>query len=117
MEQNNILEIEKFNFDKQIRKTGFDLKVKKASIHSVLFQKDQFKKQLLDFLSAKNFKTDANLIYKDKNLENKDIKNLFQKSIYLINQYSAVNPQKDLMRFLNLIKKSLRKIDQLFSPK
>jgi ABC-type sugar transport system ATPase subunit len=105
MEQNNILEIEKFNFDKQIRKTGFDLKVKKASIHSVLFQKDQFKKQLLDFLSAKNFKTDANLIYKDKNLENKDIKNLFQKSIYLINQYSAVNPQKDLMEIFKFNKK------------
>ncbi|MFN2341200.1 MAG: hypothetical protein ABR547_08015 [Halanaerobium sp.] len=104
MEQNNILEIDKFNFNKQTRSTSFDLKVKKASIHSVLFQKDHLKKQLLDFLSAKNLETDTNLIYKGRNLANKGIKNLFQKSIYLINQYSAINPKKDLREFFKFNK-------------
>jgi len=105
MEQENILEIKDLNFGRQVKNTDFNLKVKNNSIHSILFKNDQLKKQLLNFLIGEKVEAKAELIYQGTVLENSDVKNLYQNKIYLINQYSAVNPDKDPLGIFKFNKK------------
>jgi len=97
MEQENILEIKDLNFGGQDKNTDFNLKVRKNSIHSILFKNDQLKKQLLNFLIGEKVEAEAELIYQGIELESADLNALYKKEIYLINQYSAVNPEKDAL--------------------
>lgn len=105
MEQRNILEIKNLNFEEQVRSTNFDLKVKADSIHSILFKNDQLKNQLLDFLIGKKIISEAEFIYQGTEVESADLKTLYKKEIYLINQYSAVNPEKDPLGIFKFNKK------------
>lgn len=95
MEQKNILEIKNLNFKEQFRSTSFDLKVKADSIHSILFNNDQLKNKLLDFLKGEKVLPEAEITYQGTELESKAIKDIYQNEIHLINRYSAVNPEKD----------------------
>lgn len=105
MKQKNILEIKNLQFEKQGHNTSFDLKVKADSIHSILFNNDQLKNQLLDFLIGKNILSEAKLIYQGTELESSAINDIYQNEIYLINQYSAVNPEKDPLGIFKFNKK------------
>lgn len=105
MKQKNILEIKNLKFDEQVLSTSFNLKAKADSINAILFKNDQLKNQLLDFLSGKKVESEAELIYQGTELENSAIKDLYQKKIYLINQYSAVNPEKDALAIFKFNKK------------
>ena len=50
MEQENVLEIKDLKFDGEIEDTGFNLKVKKDSIHSILFNNYNLKNSCISFL-------------------------------------------------------------------
>lgn len=105
MEQRNVLEIKNLNFEEQVRSANFDLKVKADSIHSILFKNDQLKNWLLDFLIGEKIIPEAEFIYQGTELESADLKALYKKKIYLINQYSAVNPEKDALSIFKFNKK------------
>ncbi len=105
MEQENILEIKDLNFGEQFKNKDFNLRVKENSIHSILFKNNQLKKQLLSFLIGEKAEIEAELIYQRTVLKQADIKNLYQDQIYLINQYSAVNPDKDPLGIFKFNKK------------
>lgn len=105
MNQKNILEINKLNLDETFRAVSFNLEVKKDSIHSILFNNDQLKNKLLEYLKGTMLDAEANLIYKGRELENKNIAEFFQKKMYLINQYSAINPERDPMGIFKFNKK------------
>ncbi|RAK05458.1 hypothetical protein C8C77_12938 [Halanaerobium saccharolyticum] len=104
MEQ-NILEIKNLKFEEQPKNTYFNLKVQKNSIHSILFKNDKLKKQLLDFLIGEKVEVEAELNYQGTLLKPSVIKNLYQDQIFLINQYSAVNPDKDPLGIFKFNKK------------
>ncbi|TDO91332.1 hypothetical protein DFR79_10980 [Halanaerobium saccharolyticum] len=104
MEQ-NILEIKNLKFEEQLKNKDFNLKVQKNSIHSILFKNDQLKKQLLNFLVGEKVEPEAELIYQGTVLKPSAIKNLYQDQIYLLNQYSAVNPDKDPLGIFKFNKK------------
>jgi ABC-type sugar transport system ATPase subunit len=97
MEEINILEIKNLNFkrDGQQILDNFNLKVKKGSIHSILFKKEKSKNKILEFLQGKNGFNNAKLIINGAKTNRKKLKNSDKNIIYLINQYSAVNPEKD----------------------
>jgi len=84
---------------------NFNLKVKKDSIHSILFKNKQSKSNLLKFLTAKKEFKQAELIIEGANISREQLQNLNQNKIYLIDQYSAVNPKKDPLGVFQFNKK------------
>ena len=77
MEEINILEIKNLNFksDGQQILDNFNLKVKKGSIHSILFKKEKSKNKILEFLQGKNGFNNAKLIIKGVKTNRKKLKN------------------------------------------
>ena len=107
MKNSNSLEIK--NLSSQINGqqilNNFNLKIKKDSIHSVLFKNKQSKNELLKFLTAKKDFENAELIIEGANISREQLQNLNQNKIYLIDQYSAVNPEKDPLGVFQFNKK------------
>lgn len=74
MEENNLIEIINYKFNKNNSVKKFNLNVKKETIHAVLFKDEDLKENLINHI-------------KEKYSQNEDI--------YFIDRYSAVNPEKD----------------------
>ncbi|MGM0500462.1 MAG: ATP-binding cassette domain-containing protein [Bacillota bacterium] len=107
MKNSNSLEIKNLSskINGQQVLDNFNLKVKKGSIHSVLFKNEQSKNELLKFLTAKKEFGPAELIIEGANISREKLQNLNQNKIYLIDQYSAVNPEKDPLGVFQFNKK------------
>ena len=105
MKKANILEIKNLNFkmDGQHILDNFNLKVKEGSIHSLLFRKEQSKNKVLEFLRAKMEFPEAELIIDGEKINKKELQD--KNKLYLINQYSAVNPEKDPLAIFKFNKK------------
>lgn len=107
MKASNVLEIKKLNFKENKNKIlkDFNLKVKKNSIHSILFKNEESKNKLLDFLRAKTEFEKAEIFINGEKINNQQLRSLDRNKIYLINQYSAVNPEKDPFSMFKFNKK------------
>ena len=106
MAKNNILKIKNLNLKEEEQESldSFQLKVKRDTIHSILFRKEENKNKLIKFLRAKSDFQKAQLFIKEEKISQKQLKEL-DKKIYLINQYSAVNPEKDPLGIFKFNKK------------
>ena len=106
MKESNVLEIKGLNFKKNNNKilNNFNLKVRKNSIHSILFKKEESKDKLLDFVRAKAEIEEAELFINGEKINNQQ-QNFDRNNIYLINQFSAVNPEKDPFAMFKFNKK------------
>lgn len=107
MENINILEIKNLSskINGQQVLDNFNLKVKKGSIHSILFKKEQSKNKLVKFLTGNKKFDNAELIIDGANISRQQLQNSDKNKIYLINQYSAVNPEKDPLGIFKFNKK------------
>ena len=107
MTVSSILKVENLN----CRKDGsdylkdFEMEVEKNSVHSVLFQNEESKNRLIEFLKGKSSSKQGQLILKNKNLSQRELQELGRESFYFINQYSAVNPEKDPLGIFKFNKK------------
>lgn len=101
----NILEIK--NLDLKVKKTKylFNLKVRKNNVHSILFQNEAEKNRMLKFLKGEIEFEQAELVFDDKIFNREKLKEAERENIYFINQYSAVNPEKDPLGIFKFNKK------------
>lgn len=91
----NILEIKKLDLKGKQTEDLFNLKVRKNSIHSILFQNEVCKNSLIKFFQGEIELEEAELIFNEKFVKEKKLKEADRKKVYLINKYSSVNPEKD----------------------
>lgn len=84
---------------------NFEIEVKKNSIHSVLFQNEESKNSLIEFLQGKSECKQGQLTLKNKKISQQELQEIGRETIYFINQYSAVNPEKDPLGIFKFNKK------------
>ncbi|MFW6229617.1 MAG: ATP-binding cassette domain-containing protein [Halanaerobium sp.] len=103
----NILEINNLNYKKDGHNylNGFEIKVKEESIHAILFQNQESKNKLLEFLKGKSDCRQGKLLFKNSKLSQQKLRELGKEVIYFINQYSALNPKKDPLGIFKFNKK------------
>lgn len=91
----HIFKMKNFNLKGQRTEKLFNLKVRKNSVHSILFQNEAEKNRLLKFLKGEVDFKEAEIFLNDKLFNRKELQEAGRETIYFINQYSAVNPKKD----------------------
>ncbi|MGP3778282.1 hypothetical protein ACTWKD_05540 [Halanaerobium saccharolyticum] len=107
MTAGSILEVENLNFSRDGNDylDDFEIEVKSKSIHSVIFQNEESKNKLLEFLKGESDCGEGELRFKNKNLSQQELQELGRETFYFINQYSAVNPGKDPLGIFKFNKK------------
>lgn len=105
MSKTDILEIRDLSFNTKGTQLSimFNFKLKKGSIHSILFKDKNIKKTLISILRGQNeFEADK-IIFKGQFLTNKKdlLKLNNDHQFYLINRYSAISPEKKLFKNFN----------------
>ena len=107
MAADSILKVEKLNCSRDGVEylNDFEMEVAKNSIHSVLFQNEESKNSLIKFLKGESESKQGQLIFKNKKLSQQELRELGREAIYFINQYSAVNPEKDPLGIFKFNKK------------
>jgi ABC-type branched-subunit amino acid transport system ATPase component len=99
MAVSSILKIENLNCSRNGNDylKDFEIEVKKKSIHSVLFQNEESKNSLIEFLKGESYCEPVQLKLKNKVLSQQELQELGRETLYFIDQYSAVNPEKDTL--------------------
>ncbi|SIQ38889.1 ATP-binding cassette domain-containing protein [Halanaerobium kushneri] len=107
MVENNILEIKNLNYrkDEYDYLKDFKMEVENKSIHSVLFQNEESKNKLLEFIRGESKTAQGRLIFKDREIGQEKLQKLKKETIYFINRYSALNPEKDPLGIFKFNKK------------
>jgi ABC-type sugar transport system ATPase subunit len=108
MSKSSILKIENLSCSRETEYflKEFEMEVKKISIHSVLFQNEESKNRLIDFLKGEGHCEQGKLLFAGRKLSQESLQELGRETIYFINQYSAVNPEKDPLGIFKFNKKA-----------
>lgn len=114
MESENILEVDNFKLEGQKAEKNFNLKLKKDSIHSIIFKEDKYKDRLIDFLTGNSNDSEAELRIEGQKINQSQLKELFKEKIYLINQFSAVNPERDPLAIFKFKKNKNKNTSTVF---
>jgi ABC-type sugar transport system ATPase subunit len=84
----------------------FEIEVENNIVHSVLFQKEESKNKILKFLKGEIDFEQAQLMLAGRKISQQELQRLGRETIYFINQYSAVNPEKDPLGIFKFNKKA-----------
>lgn len=107
MSENSILKIDDLSCsrDADYFLRDFAVEVKKNSVHSILFQNEESKNKLIDFLKGDGNCEQGQLLLAGRRISQQKLQEMGRESIYFINQYSAVNPEKDPLGIFKFNKK------------